>query len=141
MANPRNPRPPNLTSAIASRAPKTLVEMQIVVDRVVAELTPAVVQLVRVPLDRTVPDDGNRGVLLTLSKRTLDIFGQVIEFEVPKVIFSLVHDGQQPFAFTSDAPSSDAVSRLVERARRLRVDVFIARNPEQFAALRQQWRV
>lgn len=134
-------RPANLTPALASRAPKTLVELQVVVDRLVAELTPAVVELVRVPLTRTVPDGGNRGVILTLSATELDVFGQVVEFKVPKVVFSLVHDGQQPFAFTSDAGSTRAVSRLVERARRLRVDIFIARTPEQFAELRQRWRV
>lgn len=134
-------RPANLTTALASRAPKTLVELQIVVDRLVAELTPAVLELVQVPLVRTVPNDGNRGVILTLSASELDVFGQVVEFKVPKVVFSLVHDGQQPFAFTSDEGSSEAVSRLVLRARRLRVDVFIARTPEQFAELRQRWRV
>ncbi len=137
----QSPRPANLTTALASRAPKTLVELQIVVDRLVAELTPAVLELVRVPLTRTVPNDGNRGVILTLSASEFDVFGQVVEFKVPKVVFSLVHDGQQPFAFTSDAGSTLAVSRLVERARRLRVDIFIARTPEQFAELRKQWRV
>ena len=141
MSNPRNPIPADLTSALLERAPKTLVELQIVVDRVAAELAPAVEDLVRVPLERTVPDGGNRGVLLTLSKATLDIFGQVVEYEAPRVIHSLVHDGQQPFTYAANAVSSRAVSRLVERARRLRVDVFIARTPEQFTKLRQQWRV
>lgn len=141
MANPRNPRSANVSPAFQARAPKTLVELQIVVDRVFAELSGAVVEQIRVPLERTVPDGGNRGVILTLSKSSRDIFGQVIEFEVPKVIFSLVHDGQQPFTFSADVPSSRAVARLVERARRLRVDVFITRNPEQFAELRTRWRV
>jgi hypothetical protein len=140
MSNPRNPRSANLSPALQARAPKTLVEMQIVVDRVFAELAGSVVQQVRIPLERTVPD-GGRGVILTLSKSTLDIFGKVIEFEVPKIIFQLVHDGQQPFTFSADIPSSLAVARLVERARRLRVDVFITRNPEQFAELRTRWRV
>lgn len=141
MSNPRNPRSANLSPALQARAPKTLVEMQIVVDRVFAELVGSVVEQIRVPLERTVPDGGNRGVILTLSKATKDIFGQVIEFEVPKIIRQLVHDGQQPFTFSADIPTSPAVARLVERARRLRVDVFITRNAEQFAELRKQWRV
>jgi hypothetical protein len=115
--------------------------MQIVVARVVAELTPAALLVARVPLTQTVPDGGNRGVVLVLSKSTLDVFGQVVEYEIPKVIRSLVHDGSQPFAFTSDAASSFAVSRLVERARRMRVDVFIARTPEQYSLLLEQWRI
>lgn len=141
MSNPRNPRAPHVGTALQSRAPKTLVELQVVVDRLVAELTPASDELVTVPLERTVPDNGNRGVILTLSASEADLFGQVVEFKVPKVIFSLVHDGQQEFAFTSDVPSSLAVARLVLRARRLRVDVFIARTQEQYDALREQWRV
>ena len=48
--------------------------MQIVVDRLVAELTPASLEIVRVPVERTVPD-GNRGVILTLSASTLDLGG------------------------------------------------------------------
>jgi len=141
MSNPRNPTPPNVTPHIRARAPKTLVELQIVVDRVFAELVPASDELVRVPLVRTVPNGGDRGVLLTQSKFTRDMFGAVIDYEVPKVIRALIHEGQQPFTFAADVVSSRAVSRLVERARRLRVDVFIARTPEQFAELREAWRV
>lgn len=134
---------PNVTPYLRSRAPGTMAEMQIVVDRLVAELTPAAHAIARVPLERTVPDEvnGHRAVLLTLSKSTVDIFGQVTSYAVPAVVHSLVHDGMQPFTFSADAVSSQAVSRLVERARRLRVDVFISRTAEAYEAQRAAWRL
>lgn len=128
-------------TGLSERSPKTMVEMQSVVDRLGAELRPASDSLVTVPLERTVPNGNGRGVILVLSKASLDMFGQVTEYEIPAVIRSLVHDGQQPFSFSSNAVSSKAISRLVERRRRLRVDVYVARTSEQWTELLNRWRV
>ena len=95
--------------------------------------------ILRVPLERTIAE--NRGVILARSREMLDIFGQTIDYEIPRKIRELVHYGDQTFAFTSDAASTRAASRLVHRARRMRVDVLIAYTDDQFDDLRKRWRV
>ena len=98
---------PNLTPALASRAPKSAVELQIVIDLVFAELQPSSDVILRVPLERTIAE--NRGVILARSREMLDIFGQTIDYEIPRKIRELVHYGDQTFAFTSDAASKKAI--------------------------------
>lgn len=133
------PRGPNLSPNLLSRPPQTTSELQVVADRLVMELTPASTEIILIPVDRTVAQ--GRAVILARSKVDRDMFGSVIDYEVRDRLFQLVNRGAMPFAVCADVPTSPFRASVVDRAKRLRVDVQIARDDDEFAALRAPWGV